>query len=72
MTSTDAVTLQAGVVYLSPTGRRCRLCTRQSQKPRQSEATLIYDLRSGAAPSSPFADGFALSKGNWYLLRRAP
>lgn len=69
----QAVVLEPGVVYLSPAGRRCRLFVDEAAvKPRKTEATLVNDLPDGTAPASPFAEGFVLSRINWYLLRRAP
>lgn len=65
--------LDVKAVYLSPTGRRCRVYTDDTvTRPRQSEATLIYDRRDGAPASSAFGDGFVLSRANWHLLRRVP
>lgn len=58
--------LDPNVVYLSPSGRRCRLVAR----PWGGKATLLYDLADGSAQHSRFGDGFHLAQANWWMLRR--
>ena len=62
--------LHAGHVYLAPSGRRCRLCPSDSERPFQVFATLLYDRLDGRPARGIFADGFVLSRQNWHLLRR--
>ena len=54
-------------VYLSPSGRRCRVVDVHVGGLR---ATLRYDLRDGTACHSDFGEGFTLARANWHLLRR--
>lgn len=56
--------------YLSPTGRACRLAAEQGSLEQAQEAHLVYDTPSGRAARGSMADGFFLSRANWYLLRR--
>lgn len=60
--------LEQGAVYLSPTGRRCRLACR----PWGGMALLLYDLPDGRPAPGKWCPGFPLSRANWRLLRRAP
>lgn len=63
--------LEPGVVYLAPSGRRCRLFVAEGlQRAPQPWATLLYELRDGAAPRSFSSNGFSLSRANWSLLVR--
>jgi hypothetical protein len=60
--------LDPKAVYLSPTGRRCRVFHQGSNPDR---ATLLYDLRNGApAKQADFSEGFALTRENWPLLQK--
>ena len=68
--SAPAAMLEAAAVYMSPTGRCCRLCPSEALRPQSTWATLPYDRRDGRRPSSILADGFMLSRANWHLLRR--
>lgn len=63
---TDLVANPAAV-YLSPTGRRCRVVDVHVGGLR---ATLRYDLRDGTPCLSEFGEGFVLARANWHLLRR--
>ena len=54
-------------VYLSPSGRRCRVFEVHFTGRR---AHLLYDHKDGSPACSRFADGFTLSRANWHLLRR--
>lgn len=64
------VQLDAHAVYLSPTGRRCRLLV-QGDPPRTTTfATLLYDRVDGGPAVGVFADGFVLARSNWHVLRR--
>lgn len=58
--------LEQRAVYLSPSGRRCRLVAR----PWGGKATLLYDLADGSPQHSRFGDGFHLAQANWWMLRR--
>jgi hypothetical protein len=59
--------LDPSAVYLSPSGRRCRLFDVHFAGHR---ATLLYDLKDGSPCRSHYGDGFTLSRANWRLLRR--
>ena len=59
--------LQYGVVYLSPTGRRCRLFGLSSG---YTWGTLLYDDADGNPGKQDWRDGFSLSVANFRLLRR--
>lgn len=58
--------IEPKAVYLSPSGRRCRLVAR----PRGGVARLAYDLADGSPARAESADGFFLARPNWRLLRR--
>lgn len=62
--------LVAGAVYLSPTGRACRLAPDQATVARPGEVYLVYDTTAGRAARGSMADGFCLSRANWPVLRR--
>lgn len=62
--------LVRGAVYLSPAGRACRLAQDQGSADPAVEAYLVYDTPGGRAARGSMADGFMLSRANWYLLRR--
>lgn len=62
--------LVRGASYLSPLGRACRLSEEQGDLSRASEAVLVYDTPSGRAAHGSMADGFVLTRANWYVLRR--
>jgi len=65
------VRLQAGVVYLSPSGRPCRWASTTTVHPGMPrEATFLYDLPNGRAASSLLAEGFTLAEPAWSTLRR--
>lgn len=55
------------VVYLAPSGRRCRVFDVHHTGRR---ATLLYDLKNGSPCHSYLGEGFFLSRANWHLLRR--
>lgn len=55
-------------VYLSPSGRRCRLAADRSN---DRQAVFLYDLLDGRpAPQAEWSEGFPLRRENWHLLRR--
>jgi hypothetical protein len=54
-------------VYLSPSGRRCRVFEVHFTGRR---AHLLYDHKDGTPSRSRFGDGFTLARANWHLLRR--
>lgn len=54
-------------VYLSPSGRRCRVFEVHFTGRR---AHLLYDHKDGTPCQSRFGDGFYLARPNWHLLRR--
>lgn len=56
--------------YLSPMGRACRLAVDQDKAQSPDEAYLVYDTPGGRPARGSMADGFALSRANWYMLRR--
>lgn len=64
------VRLEFGVVYLSPSGRPCRLANTATVLGMPREATFLYDLPDGRAACSPLADGFTLAEPAWSTLRR--
>ena len=66
----DACELLPGAVYLSPTGRACRLAAEQGNLHRAAWAHLVYDTAQGRPARGSMADGFTLSRANWALLRR--
>jgi hypothetical protein len=59
--------LDANAVYLSPSGRRCRLYGFSNGS---TWATMLYDLQDGSPARSFYSDGFTLARHNWHLLRR--
>lgn len=62
--------LDPQAVYLSPQGRRCRLCTSEAGRPRNDYATMVYDRSDGGPGVGALADSFVLARANWHLLRR--
>lgn len=72
MTRAKAVTsdLVAHGHYLSPLGRACRVAPEQEDLDTAAEAQLVYDTPAGRPARGGMADGFTLSRANWYMLRR--
>jgi hypothetical protein len=62
--------LEAGAVYLSPTGRACRWLMTTNPIDRPPEAYLAYARPDGGRAVSKFGEGFTLTQPNWRLLRR--
>ena len=62
--------LVRGAVYLSPSGRACRLAAEQPAGRGAHEAYLVYDTPGGRPARGAMADGFMLKRPNWYMLRR--
>jgi hypothetical protein len=56
--------------YLSPAGRACRLAPGQEPLSRAAEAYMLYDTPTGRPARGSMADGFSLTRANWYVLRR--
>lgn len=62
--------LDPEAVYLSPSGRRCRVSV-SVRDLSQNKALLVYDQPDGSAPGpGDFSDGFVLARANWHLLRK--
>jgi hypothetical protein len=63
----EELTVDPDAVYLSPSGRRCRVFEVHFTGRR---AHLLYDHKDGTPCRTRFGDGFTLSRANWHLLRR--
>jgi len=61
--------LEPGVVYLTPTGRLCRLYEMDQRGGKGGIAKLCYVRRAGAGATG-WKDGFCLSAPNWRILTR--
>lgn len=66
----NAPELDPQAIYLSPSGRCCRVCQSDSTRPTETFATFIYDRKDGNPNTGVFAEGFTLSRANWHLMRR--
>lgn len=68
-----SVALRANVVYLSPTGRRCRwVPSAGEQRQITSYATFIYldvGVKSRHTEAAGWMEGFHLTPPNYQLLR---
>jgi len=63
---TSSVEIEPQTVYLSPSGRPCRLASLRYG----DVALLMYDRANGTPAKGRTGDGFFLTHANWRLLRR--
>lgn len=61
--------LDAAAVYLTPTGRLCRLWELDGRGGEYPIAKLRY-VRAAASAASGWSDGFCLAPQNWRILTR--
>lgn len=61
--------LDVAAVYLTPTGRLCRLYAMDRRGGEFGIAKLSY-VRRGSEPPGGWSDGFCLAPGNWRILTR--
>jgi hypothetical protein len=62
--------LRHGVLYQAPSGRLCTLDPADRGHPDAPYCTMLYVRADGTPATRSHADGFCMSRINWYLLRR--